>query len=65
MSSKEILNPQKIPKSSPTSSELDEAQVRINSENLSDEENLSEFDYDSEYESGQNGENFKKISSFL
>jgi hypothetical protein len=64
MTSREKMSTQKESKISPTpssKSERDEAQIKINnekiSENLSDEENLSGFDSDSEYESGQNGKN--------
>lgn len=61
MSSKEkSLKESKVSPTPSAKSERDEAQVKINNEkineNLSDEENLSEFDSDSEYEGGQNGE---------
>lgn len=60
MSSKDTNSP-KESKFSPTSS--DEIQQKLNveknAENLSDEENLSGFDSDSECENGRNG---KKIN---
>jgi hypothetical protein len=58
MSAKELNSP-KEQKNSPTPSSKSENAPKINmekgNENLSDDENLSGFDSDSECENGQNG----------